>query len=89
METNILKDIIQFSKAVKGCKLSEEILTKDSAYIQRIETYFGTTRFQSILLVAVFDVNSEGKNRVRPISLNILSATLLNFLCIKKRWISL
>ncbi|KPM31510.1 ATPase, AAA family protein [Croceitalea dokdonensis DOKDO 023] len=60
MENNILKDIIQFSKAVKGCKLSEEILTKDSDYIHRIETYFGTTRFQSMLLVAVFDVNSEG-----------------------------
>lgn len=61
MENTILKDIIKFSKKVKGCKLAQEILSDTSEYMKRVDSYFGTSRFQSIVLVAVFELNSNGK----------------------------
>jgi hypothetical protein len=61
MKHTILKDIVEFTKQAKGCKLSLEILTSNNEFINRVDDYFGTTRFQSIILVAVFDLNSEQK----------------------------
>ena len=61
MKNKILKDIIKFSKKIKGSKLTEELFENNEIYKQRIDQYFGTTRIQSILLVAVFDINSTGK----------------------------
>ena len=61
MKNKILKDIIKFSKKIKGSKLTEELFENNELYKQRIDKYFGTTRIQSILLVAVFDINSTGK----------------------------
>lgn len=60
MKNNILRDIIRFSKKVKGCKLAQEILEDKAKYMTRVDTYFGTSRFQSIILVAVFELNSSG-----------------------------
>ncbi|WP_282054523.1 ATP-binding protein [Maribacter luteus] len=59
MEHIILKDIIKFSKRVKGCKLKKQLLDSEEDFLSRIDDYFRTTRFQSLILVAVFELNSE------------------------------
>lgn len=60
MDNKLLKDLIKFSKKIKGSKLKDEVLKGDFAYMSTIDNHFETTRIQSIILVAVFQSNSEG-----------------------------
>ena len=61
MENKVLKDIIEISKKVKGCELSNNILMSDEKCFLRVEEHFTITRIQTIILVAVFELNSSGK----------------------------
>lgn len=61
MGNTILKDIVKFAKKAKGCKLSADILEGDYSFMKRVDTYFNTTRFQSLMIVAIFEMNSEEK----------------------------
>lgn len=60
MENTILKDIIDASKTVKECKLSNKVLKSKEACLLRIEEHFKITRIQNIILIVVFELNSTG-----------------------------
>lgn len=59
MKTTILQDIIKFAKEVKHCKLDKDIFSTKKDYAFRIDNYLQTSRFQTVLLVAIFEMNSD------------------------------
>lgn len=59
MKNTILQDIITFAKKVKHSKLDKSLFNTQDDYAKRIDTYLNTTRFQSIVFVSIFEMNSE------------------------------
>lgn len=59
MKNTILRDIITFAKKVKHSKLDKSLFDAKEDYLKRIDDYLGTTRFQSIIFVSIFEMNSE------------------------------